>query len=86
MSQGNLGDFLQVFKNLLSHEVSLREDIIESITKHIGIEIDKTQLQIKNGTGILTCHPVIKNEILLKKKEIMESLKDVTKKKISDIR
>jgi hypothetical protein len=86
MADGSIGDFLKIFKNLLSHEELLREDIIFSIKKYTGKELEKKQLQIKNSVCNLTCHPAIKNEIFLKKSEIMSSLNESTKKKISDIR
>lgn len=86
MADGSIGDFLKIFKNLISHEEILREDIIASIHTHTGIELEKKQLQIKNSMCILECHPALKNEIVLKKKEIMNSLRSTTTKKISDIR
>ncbi len=86
MAQGNLGDFLNIFKNLLSHEESLREDIMSAIQKSTNIELDKKQLTIKNSVCTIECHPALKNEIYLKKNEIMKSLNEITHKKISDIR
>lgn len=86
MAEGNLGDFLTLFKNLLSHEELIREDIINSIYTHTGIQLEKKQLTIQNSLCSITCHPAIKNELFLKKKEILNSLKESTHKKISDIR
>ncbi|MBP6856741.1 MAG: hypothetical protein KBC42_03340 [Candidatus Pacebacteria bacterium] len=86
MAHGNLGDFLSIFKNLLSHEELVREDIISSIETHTGIVLEKKQLTIKNSVCDINTHPAVKNEIFLKKKEIMNSLRESTHKKISDIR
>lgn len=86
MAEGNLSDFLNVFKHLLSHEEIIREDIIESIKNHTGVSLEKKQLTIKNSVCEINCHPALKNEIFLKKKIIMNSLKETTHKKISDIR
>lgn len=86
MAEGNLGDFLNIFKNLLSHEELLREDILSSIKKHTDISLDKKQISIKNSICSIECHPALRSEIFLKKNDIMKSLRESTHKKISDIR
>ena len=49
----------------------------------VGIEISKKEIEIKHNVVLLRTRPIIKNEILLKKKAILEKLQEFG---ITDIR
>lgn len=62
-------------------------DIITCITNTTKKTIDPNTLLFKNNVIFITAHPIVKSEIILKKKIIIETLKNTHPKiTITDIR
>ncbi|HEY4477673.1 MAG TPA: hypothetical protein VJB09_00150 [Candidatus Paceibacterota bacterium] len=69
-------DLLQRFEKILGHEVvkiGLIQDVIKNL---VGIDVTKDHIKIKGTTLVLNIKPIYKNEILLKKSAILQSLKE----------
>lgn len=78
----NLKGMLSIFENLLKQEeISLHvmEEVFEDV---VGIKIDSSQISVKGFSVYVNAHPVIKNEILLKKEELIQALQNRTGKNI----
>ncbi len=69
-------DLLSRFKNLTNTEKVKKDLVGEIITEIIGVPINNKQISFSKKTIFLKTHPLIKTEILFKKKEILEKLKD----------
>lgn len=80
-------DLLLNFKNILLSKELKKESIRKVISDTIGITINLDNIIIKNNVVYLNIKPIYKNEILIKKDQILSNLKDVLGKKIpSDFR
>lgn len=72
---------MDIFKTLLSdlskkiHKKSLyKKEVVETIVRIIGIPLTEDIVSIKDNTLFIRVSPTIKSAILLKKKELLESL------------
>ncbi len=70
-----IGSFLEKFKRLLGNDVFLREAVAQAIFNLFKIKIEPKDVIVKDGTAVIKAHPVFKNEIFLKKNQILEELK-----------
>ncbi len=77
----SLSNYLNKFKNLSSNEYILKGDLVDILKKELNIKIDKENIKIKKGCAYIKAHPAIRNEIFLKKEELLEKISN-----ISDIR
>ena len=74
-------DLLVRFNNILLGEEGKKEIIKKTIYEVIGIEIKKQEIEIKNNIIYLNIKPIYKNEIFIKKDEILSQLKQKLDKK-----
>ena len=74
-------DLLLNLRNLLLTEDSKKPLIIDIILKATGLELKKENLEIKGGVLYLIIKPIYKNEIFIKKDEILSQLKQKLDKK-----
>lgn len=84
----NIGNFLEKFKNIAAPDKFVKDVLIIVIKDAVGVEVEKDDISVRNGTIFLSIDPVIKNEIILKKNEIMKNLTkklSTYKKTIRDI-
>lgn len=61
-----------------------KETIRKIISNEIGLDINASDFEIKNGTIYLNIEPIYKNEFLLKKEKIFERLERELGGKIPD--
>ena len=55
----------------------------------VGVDIEKGDIDVRNGTVFISTDPIIKNEIFLKKSEVLENLREKLKsykKTVRDLR
>ncbi len=67
----NIADFLEKFKKFDQNKTVRTENIINSVEKIIGIKIDKKNITIKNGVLYIQGSPTLKQEIFLKKENLL---------------
>lgn len=70
----NISIYLDKFKNIESKSSSLKNTIIDSISKVLKININKKDVEVKNGIVYLKVNPVVRNEIFINKTKITEEL------------
>ena len=70
----NISIYLEKFKNIESKSSSLKSIVVDSIKNVLKVDIDKKNIEIKNGIIYLKVHPVIKNEIFINKNKIIKEI------------
>ncbi|MBL7045363.1 MAG: hypothetical protein ISR98_02075 [Parcubacteria group bacterium] len=75
----NISDYLAKFKNITPPDKFVKDELIAVVKEVAGIDIEKSNIDVRNGTIFLSLDPLIKNEIFLKKNEVLESLKEKLK-------
>jgi len=73
----NIEQYLKRFTLHISGGVVQKEKVIEIVKDIVGIELEKEQVEIKDGVLTLKIRPIIKSELVLKKEALMEKLKEV---------
>ncbi len=79
----NIEQYLKKFSSQIQDTFLHKEKVSMAIAEMVGIEISKKEIEIKHNVVLLRTRPIIKNEILLKKKAILEKLQEFG---ITDIR
>lgn len=72
----NISDFLEKFKNITPPDKFIKDELIGAVRDIVCIDIKKDDINVRLGTVFLSVDPIIKNEIFLRKKEVLESLKE----------
>lgn len=67
----NISGFLEKFKKFDQSKTLQTENIIKSIEKVVGVTVDKKSLVIKNGVLSIHGSPVLRQEIFLKKENLL---------------
>ncbi len=70
-----LGDFLEKFKNIRDPKKD-RECVSEVVTEVLGVPVSEKEIQIKDKEIILSLSPILKNEVFLRKNEILKKLQE----------
>jgi len=70
----NISIYLDKFKNIESKNSVLIKIIIDSVKNILKVDIDKKNIQIKNGVIYLKVNPVLKNEIFINKNSLIREL------------
>ena len=71
-----VGDFLNKYSKILLTNTKKNEIVRDVLFKKIGIEIKPNQIKYKDGVVVVDCKPIIKLEIKLHQKSILEELKN----------
>ena len=72
----NLGRFLEKFANLKPSKKLIEEEGAKIISALLGVEIKREDIEERNGILFFkSLNQVLKNEIFLKKEEILSALK-----------
>ncbi len=77
----NLGSYLEKFKLILATPGALKKPVLNAILKITSIELSEKDIDVKEGSIYLKTHPLIKNEIFMKKDLILKELQDLLGKK-----
>ncbi len=84
---GNISQYLEKISKVYNQNISLREAVVGSLKDLVKIELSDKDLILKNGILNIKTNPVIKTEIFIKKKRIIEEInKRLGEKKVFDIR
>lgn len=76
MDYSQINNFLEKFKNTLFKRENIYKDVIDSILKETGINLNVDDIKIKGTEVKIKSSPIIKNEILIHKSSILTLLKD----------
>ncbi|MBT3283013.1 hypothetical protein HN375_02555 [bacterium] len=75
----NISDYLSKFKNITPPDKFVKDELVAVVKEVVGVEIEKDSIDVRNGTVFLSVDPIIKNEIFLRKTEVLESLREKLK-------
>ncbi|MBX4198055.1 hypothetical protein KW782_01840 [Candidatus Parcubacteria bacterium] len=76
-----LEGLLAKFQTLLNSSRDTKKTILDNLHKHLGIEFQEKDIDIRDGILYLYSHPSIKNEVFMRKGEILADLKTLLDKK-----
>ncbi len=72
----NLSSYLKKFKLILTSNADVKEVIVSIILEVTKGKIEPKDIDIKNKIVYIKCRPSIKNEIFIKKEQILKQLKE----------
>jgi len=73
------------YEKMAIPDKEVREALVALIERFAGAEVSIEEIKIIRGTARIQVSPVIKNQILLNKKKILEGLKMITGKTLEEI-
>lgn len=86
MSLNHLSSFFRRFKTVTIPDESVRKAFSDIVREKTGIEISIEYITVRNGEILVKTNPAIKNELFIKKQEILEAVKEKTTKMMINIR
>jgi len=86
MELSNIQDFLAKYRTLLSAQDGNRKDICRIIGEASGITLSEKDITVRKGEIVIQGDSVMKNELFLHKKHILEALNKNSITNIFDIR
>jgi hypothetical protein len=76
MDFNHIKDYLEKFKIILKEKDENIDLIINVIYQHINFKLNKNNITIKNNIIFIKTSPIIRNEIFIKKQDILNSFKE----------
>ena len=87
MDYNSIGGFLEKFRKIIFQKEKLNEIVTKTISEEISHNVDSKNIKTKNGIIYVEGSPILRNEILIHKKHILEKLENLLKdSKFIDIR
>lgn len=74
----HLSDLLSRFKGISNTEKAKKEVVAQELSSIIGVPITQQQITISKNTLLLKVQPIIKSEVMLKKDEILQKIKNIS--------
>lgn len=71
----NIGDFLKKFKTLVPQEKIVKDELIRVVFDETGILLSKEEIFFHNCVVFLKTTPATKNELFMRKKNILVEMK-----------
>ncbi len=69
-----ISEYLKRLSTIIGGGIQKKQALIEEIKTHIGVELSRKAIEIKEVTAVITASPITKNSIFLKKKLILQAL------------
>lgn len=69
-----LGDFLEKFKKLHGDRLQSRQSVLDVVNQVLGVQLQQTDITIKNNTLTIKASPTLKTEIYMKKEALLQAL------------
>ena len=83
----NISSYLEKFKRLEPPGDSAKKASQQVIFETIGVKIDKKDMTVKDGVLFLSVPSIVKNEVYMNKRGILEKVKEILgEKTLKDIR
>ena len=82
----NIQQYLEVYRKKLSIALDEKNNILETIKKVSGVELEPQQVVIKKGILTIQSDSITKNQVYLYKTKIIDALKQNTNNNIFEIR
>lgn len=81
-----ISQFFARFKNRELEEITFRAAVIDSVKETLKFDLDPMLVSYSNNMVFLKISPAAKSAVLLKKKELLEKIKEKTKREVADIK
>lgn len=81
-----IGAFLEQFKKIIHDEVYSKKLLCEVLYQVLKKEIQTDQIKVQKGVLYIQTDVFMKNQILFKKKELLEKINKVSSGKINEIK
>lgn len=75
MDYNQISNFLDKFKKLIFQKEVVKEVVLKIIVDEIKYELPTDRLTIKNNIILIEGSPMLKSEVLMHKKQILEKIK-----------
>ncbi|MFA6338566.1 MAG: hypothetical protein WCW87_00690 [Candidatus Paceibacterota bacterium] len=82
----HISDYFKKIKDVELKSFATRDVIVVAVLKVIGLKLEYKDITIKNRTVYLKVSPLIKNEVYINKKAILEEINKEKMLNIDDIR
>lgn len=82
----SISPLLRKFSSLKPRKEMLVDDVVGAVYSRTGIQLNKNDIKINNLVAYIKADPIIKNELFLKKEDILEELHQKFLSQIQDIR
>lgn len=76
MDYNHIKNFLEKFKKIIFQKKETEEVVLKIISEEINHTVENSSLKIKNNIIIITGSPILRSEIMIHKKQILEKLKE----------
>ena len=87
MAWVNIGNFLERFKDLKPPKQFVRDEVAEAVRRILNISIESEEIELRGGIlYIKTKNSALKNQIFMRKHQIMEELSKKLGNRIKEIR
>jgi hypothetical protein len=81
-----ISQFFARWKSKELDEILFRAAVVDSVKETLKFELDPPLISYSNNIIFLKISPAAKSAVMLKKTEILEKIKEKTRRKIVDIR
>jgi len=85
MDYNKITSFFDKFKKIIYQKEETEEIIRKTISENISFEINKNNFKTQKGVIFLSCSPVVRTEIMIKKKKILFEIKNLLPNEINFI-
>lgn len=86
MAWRKISDYLDRFSFIGDHESTLRDAFIRAAREETGIAIEPHEVDIRGNTVYIKTSPVKKSEIMLRQNEILRSVENLGRRRLTNIR
>ncbi len=77
MDYNHITSFLDKFRKIIFQKEELKNIVVKTISFEISHQIEGKIVKIKNGYIYVDGSPMLRSEIMIHKKQILEKLKDI---------
>lgn len=77
MDYNHITNFLEKFKKIIFQKEEIKNIIVKTISEEISHQIDGSQIKIKDGYIYIQGSPILRNEIMMHKNQILLKLKEL---------
>jgi len=75
MDYNRITSFLDKFKKIIFQKEEIKGIVVKTIIEEISHQIENNSVKIKSGCIYVEGSPILRNEILIHKKQILDKLK-----------
>ena len=83
----NISDYLQKFRTIThSHEGQVKDVVCEVVCETVGADVSRDAVTYTGKQVFIKAHPLIKNEVIMKKKDVLAKVQARSSCVVNDIK